>query len=152
VQQISTSAPLPIPPCSHVPLQLPLPMLQMRDTVRQVAHLFPTAIISGRGRDKVEAFVQLPELFYAGSHGMDIAGPQVSTSSWLDGALPQLQLGVEQLQTVCTASSAHDSISSRSCRSHKSESFTSGQKQRQGTSQYFDARAVCSCQGGCCSS
>jgi trehalose 6-phosphate phosphatase len=49
----------------------------MRDTVRQVAHLFPTAIISGRGRDKVEGFVQLPELFYAGSHGMDIAGPKV---------------------------------------------------------------------------
>jgi len=51
----------------------------MRDTVRQVAHLFPTAIISGRGRDKVEAFVQLPELFYAGSHGMDIAGPKVGS-------------------------------------------------------------------------
>jgi trehalose 6-phosphate phosphatase len=49
----------------------------MRDTVRQVAQLFPTAIISGRGREKVEAFVQLPELFYAGSHGMDIAGPKV---------------------------------------------------------------------------
>lgn len=47
--------------------------------MRQVAHLFPTAIISGRGRDKVEAFVQLPELFYAGSHGMDIAGPRVSS-------------------------------------------------------------------------
>lgn len=52
--------------------------MQMRDTVRQVAHLFPTAIISGRGRDKVESFVQLPELFYAGSHGMDIVGPKVS--------------------------------------------------------------------------
>jgi trehalose 6-phosphate phosphatase len=49
----------------------------MRDTVRQVAQLFPTAIISGRGREKVEGFVQLPELFYAGSHGMDIAGPKV---------------------------------------------------------------------------
>eukprot|EP00879_Flechtneria_rotunda_P004952 GHRR01005226.1.p1 GENE.GHRR01005226.1~~GHRR01005226.1.p1 ORF type:complete len:424 (+),score=131.44 GHRR01005226.1:209-1480(+) len=49
---------------------------QMRDIVRQVAHLFPTAIISGRGRDKVEAFVQLSELFYAGSHGMDIVGPR----------------------------------------------------------------------------
>jgi trehalose 6-phosphate phosphatase len=57
-------------------------LLQMRDTVRQVAHLFPTAIISGRGRDKVEAFVQLPELFYAGSHGMDIAGPRVSLPCW----------------------------------------------------------------------
>jgi hypothetical protein len=60
-------------------------LLQMRDTVRQVAHLFPTAIISGRGRDKVEAFVQLPELFYAGSHGMDIAGPRVSLAGVLAG-------------------------------------------------------------------
>jgi len=49
---------------------------QMRETVRQVAKLFPTAIISGRGREKVEGFVQLPELFYAGSHGMDIVGPK----------------------------------------------------------------------------
>lgn len=61
-------------------------LLQMRDTVRQVAHLFPTAIISGRGRDKVEAFVQLPELFYAGSHGMDIAGPRVSISMFADSS------------------------------------------------------------------
>jgi hypothetical protein len=37
--------------------------------------MFPTAIISGRGREKVESFVRLPELFYAGSHGMDIVGP-----------------------------------------------------------------------------
>jgi hypothetical protein len=102
------------PPCSHVPL----PMLQMRDTVRQVAHLFPTAIISGRGRDKVEAFVQLPELFYAGSHGMDIAGPQVSTSSWLEGAAVHMQLCVKQLQTVCAANIARHSSCSLSCRDH----------------------------------
>lgn len=54
------------------------PPTQMRDVVRSVARAFPTAIISGRGREKVEAFVQLKELFYAGSHGMDIAGPRVS--------------------------------------------------------------------------
>lgn len=52
-------------------------LLQMRDVVRNLAQLFPTAIISGRGREKVENFVQLKELFYAGSHGMDIAGPSV---------------------------------------------------------------------------
>jgi hypothetical protein len=52
-------------------------MQQMRQTVRQLAQLFPTGIISGRGREKVENFVQLSELYYAGSHGMDIAGPQV---------------------------------------------------------------------------
>ncbi|KAK9820682.1 hypothetical protein WJX74_005534 [Apatococcus lobatus] len=49
---------------------------QMRDIVRQLAQLFPTAIISGRGRDKLENFVQLKEMFYAGSHGLDIVGPR----------------------------------------------------------------------------
>ncbi|CAL8462723.1 g2256 [Coccomyxa elongata] len=49
---------------------------QMRDAVRDVARLFPTAIISGRGREKVEDFVHLKELYYAGSHGMDIIGPR----------------------------------------------------------------------------
>uniref|UniRef100_A0A7S0V2J1 Trehalose 6-phosphate phosphatase n=1 Tax=Polytomella parva TaxID=51329 RepID=A0A7S0V2J1_9CHLO len=50
---------------------------EMRKVVKTVAQTFPTAIISGRSRDKVEAFVQLPELFYAGSHGMDISGPML---------------------------------------------------------------------------
>ncbi|GIL70285.1 hypothetical protein Vretimale_3424 [Volvox reticuliferus] len=54
---------------------------EMRNVVRAVARAFPTAIISGRGREKVEAFVQLKELFYAGSHGMDIAGPRVVNGS-----------------------------------------------------------------------
>lgn len=49
----------------------------MREVVRAVARLFPTAIISGRGREKVEGFVKLKELYYAGSHGMDIIGPRV---------------------------------------------------------------------------
>lgn len=47
----------------------------MRAAVRDVAKLFPTAIISGRSRDKVFEFVGLKELYYAGSHGMDIMGP-----------------------------------------------------------------------------
>ena len=57
-------------------------LLQMRQTVRQIAELFPTAIISGRGREKVQAFVQLPELYYAGSHGLDIAGPRLQVCCW----------------------------------------------------------------------
>lgn len=47
----------------------------MRTAVKTVAKYFPTAIISGRSRDKVYEFVRLPELHYAGSHGMDIIGP-----------------------------------------------------------------------------
>lgn len=47
----------------------------MRSTVQEVARYFPTAIISGRCRDKVYDFVQLAEIYYAGSHGMDIMAP-----------------------------------------------------------------------------
>ncbi|GLT40286.1 hypothetical protein SLA2020_144320 [Shorea laevis] len=48
---------------------------EMRAAVRRLAMYFPTAIISGRSRDKVYKFVGLTELYYAGSHGMDIMGP-----------------------------------------------------------------------------
>ncbi|KAH9603302.1 hypothetical protein KSS87_014634 [Heliosperma pusillum] len=47
----------------------------MRSAVKEVARHFPTAIISGRSRDKVYEFVGLTELYYAGSHGMDIMSP-----------------------------------------------------------------------------
>lgn len=47
----------------------------MRAAVKDVAKYFPTAIVSGRRRDKVYNFVKLAELYYAGSHGMDIKGP-----------------------------------------------------------------------------
>ncbi|XP_042506192.1 trehalose-phosphate phosphatase B-like isoform X2 [Macadamia integrifolia] len=48
---------------------------EMRSAVRDVAEHFPTAIISGRCRDKVYEFVQLTDIYYAGSHGMDIMAP-----------------------------------------------------------------------------
>ncbi|XP_072060731.1 probable trehalose-phosphate phosphatase J isoform X2 [Arachis hypogaea] len=47
----------------------------MRKTVRKLARYFPTAIVTGRCKDKVYNFVRLAELYYAGSHGMDIKGP-----------------------------------------------------------------------------
>ncbi|RDX65332.1 putative trehalose-phosphate phosphatase G, partial [Mucuna pruriens] len=56
----------------------------MRTTVRSVAKYFPTAIISGRSRDKVFDLVKLSELYYAGSHGMDIIGPVSETLSKTD--------------------------------------------------------------------
>ncbi|KAJ8465287.1 hypothetical protein OPV22_027839 [Ensete ventricosum] len=48
---------------------------EMREAVREVARHFPTAIVSGRCTEKVTSFVELSELYYAGSHGMDIKGP-----------------------------------------------------------------------------
>ncbi|WOL00079.1 hypothetical protein Cni_G08792 [Canna indica] len=47
----------------------------MRAAVKSASKYFPTAIISGRSREKVYKFVKLRELYYAGSHGMDIMGP-----------------------------------------------------------------------------
>ncbi|KAK7401440.1 hypothetical protein VNO78_12927 [Psophocarpus tetragonolobus] len=47
----------------------------MRAAVKKVAEYFPTAIISGRSRDKVCELVGVSELYYAGSHGMDIIVP-----------------------------------------------------------------------------
>ncbi|OIV99412.1 hypothetical protein TanjilG_17222 [Lupinus angustifolius] len=52
----------------------------MRAAVKRVAEYFPTAIISGRNRDMVYEFVGLTELYYAGSHGMDIMCPVKSTN------------------------------------------------------------------------
>ncbi|RRT69050.1 hypothetical protein B296_00037748 [Ensete ventricosum] len=48
----------------------------MRAAVKEVARSFPTAIVSGRCRSKVYDFVRLTELYYAGSHGMDIKVPK----------------------------------------------------------------------------
>jgi len=49
---------------------------ETRASVKVVATNFPCAIISGRGRDKVFDFVKLEEMYYAGSHGLDIVGPK----------------------------------------------------------------------------
>ncbi|KAH1253366.1 putative trehalose-phosphate phosphatase J [Glycine max] len=53
---------------------------KMRATLKGIARHFPTAIVTGRCRDKVYNFVKLAELYYAGSHGMDIKGPTKSQS------------------------------------------------------------------------
>nr|XP_027190615.1 probable trehalose-phosphate phosphatase 2 isoform X2 [Cicer arietinum] len=53
----------------------------MRTAVREVATYFPTAIISGRSREKVKDFVKLNNLYYAGSHGMDIMAPSMPIRS-----------------------------------------------------------------------
>ncbi|MCJ8166239.1 trehalose-phosphatase [Pontibacter sp. E15-1] len=48
---------------------------QMRDTLRRLADVCSVAVVSGRDRANVEKLVQLDNLYYAGSHGFDISGP-----------------------------------------------------------------------------
>ena len=42
----------------------------------KLATVTPVAVISGRDRKDVETKVALPQLIYAGSHGLDMAGPE----------------------------------------------------------------------------
>ncbi|OIV97897.1 hypothetical protein TanjilG_12654 [Lupinus angustifolius] len=53
---------------------------KMKGTLKEIARHFPTAIVTGRCRDKVYNFVRLAEVYYAGSHGMDIKGPRKNQS------------------------------------------------------------------------
>lgn len=46
-----------------------------RAAVQRIASVCCTAIISGRSREKVQEFVNVPGLYYAGSHGLDIGAP-----------------------------------------------------------------------------
>ncbi|KAJ4837298.1 hypothetical protein Tsubulata_026373 [Turnera subulata] len=60
---------------------------EMRSAVEEVGYMFPTAIVSGRRRNKVEEFVQLKNVTYAGSHGMDI----LTSSGSLSGLQHQIR-------------------------------------------------------------
>lgn len=48
---------------------------EMRNLVRELAKKYPVAVVSGRGLSDVKKRMGLPDLFYAGSHGFEIAGP-----------------------------------------------------------------------------
>jgi trehalose 6-phosphate phosphatase len=47
----------------------------MRDALSRLSRWVPVAIVSGRDLRDVQAFVQDDQLYYAGSHGFDLAGP-----------------------------------------------------------------------------
>ncbi|XP_031481463.1 probable trehalose-phosphate phosphatase G [Nymphaea colorata] len=65
----------------------------MRPVIHEAAKLFATAIISGRRRDQVYKFVGLSELYYAGSHGMDITVPVNDSSNVCCGKVDQASRG-----------------------------------------------------------
>jgi len=47
----------------------------MKTVLEQLAKLLPVAVISGRDRADVQNLVGIENIYYAGSHGFDIAGP-----------------------------------------------------------------------------
>ncbi|KAI3778179.1 hypothetical protein L2E82_07264 [Cichorium intybus] len=62
----------------------------MRTAVDDVSNHFPTAIISGRSREKVFNFVKLKNVYYSGSHGMDTMGPAPKNVSYDDKYLHKI--------------------------------------------------------------
>lgn len=48
---------------------------QMKELLKRLSDKYPTAIVSGRLREDVENLVGIKGLFYAGSHGFEISGP-----------------------------------------------------------------------------
>ncbi|GHA37725.1 hypothetical protein GCM10007103_19020 [Salinimicrobium marinum] len=48
---------------------------EMKSLVKKLSQRFPLAVVSGRGLSDVRKRVDLPELYYAGSHGFEISGP-----------------------------------------------------------------------------
>jgi trehalose 6-phosphate phosphatase len=67
----------------------------MRAALRQLAARYPTAVVSGRQLDDVRRRVGLPELYYSGNHGFEIAGPAGSGIDWQFG-----REYVDQLDTL----------------------------------------------------
>lgn len=78
---------------------------EMRSIVKTVSGHCQTAIISGRGREKLFEFVKLPELVYAGSHGMDI-----SDGFSLRGTSNAQASGTGRLEAYCAAEKFKDTM------------------------------------------
>lgn len=53
---------------------------EMRESLQRVSEVWPTTIVSGRGREDVTALVGIDSLNYAGSHGFDIFGPSIGNA------------------------------------------------------------------------
>jgi alpha,alpha-trehalase len=64
---------------------------EMREVVSRLARRFSVAVLSGRDRADVAGRVGLDHLYYAGSHGLDIAGPgTIHQAPGADAAAVQL--------------------------------------------------------------
>jgi trehalose-phosphatase len=73
---------------------------QMRERVINLAEVCTVAVISGRDLKDVQNMVGIDNIFYAGSHGFDIAGPKGKEAEFQQGKdfLPALAEAEEKLR------------------------------------------------------
>ncbi|MBN1760857.1 MAG: trehalose-phosphatase [Chitinispirillaceae bacterium] len=71
----------------------------MRDIVKRLSEKHTVAIVSGRMRDDLESLVGIEGLYYAGSHGMDISGPDIGMMHPVaEAIIPRIAECVKQAQ------------------------------------------------------
>lgn len=71
---------------------------ETREVLRTVAGRTPVAVISGRDLADVRRMVGIEGLWYAGSHGFDLVGPQGDREQRATDALPALDEAEEELR------------------------------------------------------
>lgn len=71
----------------------------MRDALRRLSSRATVAVVSGRAREKIREFVDLSDLYYAGSHGFDIEGPSGMRHAVSQDAVPLLASARVMLET-----------------------------------------------------
>ena len=76
----------------------------MREAVTAVSNLCPVAVISGRDLKDVRGMVGIEGIYYAGSHGFDITGPEIDKIRYQEGIryLPALDEAEEKLKKKLT--------------------------------------------------
>ena len=68
--------------------------------LKELSDRHPTAIVSGRSMDKLRSWVDINGLYFAGSHGFEMAGPHGSHLNYTVALelLPTIQLALAELQ------------------------------------------------------
>jgi alpha,alpha-trehalase len=81
----------------------------MRETVRALGARCTVAIVSGRDLAMLQSLVRLDSVFYAGSHGFEIAGPAGSPHSLEKGLayLPEIDLAEQALRAGLSGIEGH---------------------------------------------
>ncbi|GAA5033274.1 hypothetical protein GCM10011506_25290 [Marivirga lumbricoides] len=71
-----------------------------RSALEQLSKIINVAVISGRDRKDILSFIDINTLFYAGSHGFDISGPDGMEMQYEEGkkTLPSLDKAEEKLK------------------------------------------------------
>ena len=78
---------------------------ETRSALGALAALHPVAIVSGRSNAKLMDFLELNNVLFAGSHGVDIAGP---SNEAIEGPSPTDMVGAEALSALDVARAALD--------------------------------------------